>query len=345
MTRPVAENEPGVDPSGEKGWEVSLDDIRKLMNADRLPWPPDAVETPEAAHEATAGYKDVKEALLVTTDGPTREYADAAACEELMWAKKCLLESPDSEEARESLEKARKLLAFAEGNQSQAGFVEQEWREERELLDETLDRLEAEQFAPRVVNEMFVFDEDNREAIEEVTRKYKKLSDLRNQGGRLRGQGRATPAGPTGGTPQETPVENGPVTETAPAFEPVPIDRRELIKYEREHFAEFDPAKVEQFKAYLKVRLAEHFQKAEAARQEGREMRFTDTVAAVLGNGGEAPMFLGRAINHQLPAGERIDDLRVVLQMPFSEAAEKYLGIDMAKEYPDYFKTFSPRQG
>lgn len=346
MVKHAAETEPmtpdpGSGTSPESELKVGLPDIRAVMGVERLPWPPDDLETPEAAHEATAGYKDLKEGILVTTDRPTQKYADASACEEMTWAQRCLLEAKQADEterrealereARDSLEKARKMLAFAEGDTSQAEFVGSEWREERELLDSVLDRLEEDRFAPKTVNEMFVFDETDRAGVENVTGKYRKLSNLRGAGG-VRPEASGT-----------EPVSETPETERErrPGFEPVPTDRRELIKYEHKHFAEFDPAKIEQFKAYLEVRLQEHFRKANEARRNGQEIRFADTVAAVLGNGGEIPLFLGKSINHQLPPGERINDLNVVLRMPFSEVANRYFGIDVAEEYPEYSETFS----
>lgn len=114
----------------------------------------------------------------------------------------------------------------------------------------------------------------------------------------------------------------------------IPDDARERIPFAKQNFAEIKVDKIPLLTAYLQkevVGIAERV-------PEGSS--YPDTVATVLGNGGEAWQFLRAVVSAK--QGGNIMEPDNFSRLSFSEVAQS-LGIDVRKLVPDYDKRFRAR--
>ena len=122
--------------------------------------------------------------------------------------------------------------------------------------------------------------------------------------------------------------------------EQLPQDRRGLYKYFKDNFGKLEGVSFEDFRRGLTSDVENKFQAWAKQnldmiiKDKPRGARYPDTVASVLGND---LGFLQRLI--AVKEG-RVVDYKELLPMSFSEAARKYLNLDLPK---DYFDHFSPR--
>jgi|GEM_PF-1440512 len=134
-------------------------------------------------------------------------------------------------------------------------------------------------------------------------------------------------------------------TETADQVD-LPTSFREMVPFMRKHFkkfAEMDLSSFEQNFTDADRKLFVRCIKQSLKNQINEKVatgRYPDTIASVLTNGGEAVgVFLRIASQKE----GKVLDIDQFLAMPFSKAANEYLGLDVHKIIPNYFQNYSPR--
>jgi len=122
--------------------------------------------------------------------------------------------------------------------------------------------------------------------------------------------------------------------------EQLPQDSRSLNRYFIDNFRKFKGITIEQFKQQFTPKVEQKFQAwakqhiDTMIKEQPAGMRYPDTVASVLGN---SPAAFQSIVSLKEGRNASYDEL---LKMPFSEAAKKYLDIDLPE---DYFNHFSKR--
>ena len=146
------------------------------------------------------------------------------------------------------------------------------------------------------------------------------------------------------GTPQASAQEQSPenTEEGFAASEDlakIPGTHGERVAFEKENFTgEFELAKTPLLAAFIQKELVGLAVKA----REG-DMRYPDTIASVVGNGGDALHYLNAVFNTQLKAQQAPPmPVKEFLALPFSEIA-KVIGLDVMKIIPDYEQCFNVR--
>ncbi|MCA9323524.1 hypothetical protein KC992_00290 [Candidatus Saccharibacteria bacterium] len=140
------------------------------------------------------------------------------------------------------------------------------------------------------------------------------------------------PENPTGDT-HNIPEQGNPDSQTE-MLAKVPDDRRERILFAKENFTgRFDSEKTPLLAAFLTKELAG------IASRVPEGSRYPDTVAAVVGNGGDTWHYLRAVLTAKTGKNLQPNDFS---RLPFSEVA-RTIGIDVKKVVPDYEQRFSPR--
>ena len=300
---------------------VSPDLRPERMDPERdLPWPPESITDLESLHNTVIDAHAVTE-RCVLMGGPDKEFAQVAFDEE-MYAARLALREPSAtnhQHAQDSLTMAAQLQDFIDGDQNQAAFVTELYEERRAALDQRLDRLGEGPTRAEIADEfgLDIANDADQELINQAELWQSEMTKLRSAF-------------------SETETDHS-MSEGQPTFPTPPETQGQLFKYEREQFPEFDPAKVEQFRAFIDAQLRVHHAKLETARSTGRNVTYQDRVTSVLGNGGSGVEFLigaGRA------AGHRIEDVNQFLAGSFVEAVKAYLDYDLLETHPEYHRDF-----
>jgi hypothetical protein len=128
--------------------------------------------------------------------------------------------------------------------------------------------------------------------------------------------------------------EHGNTDPQAEMLAKVPDESRERIRFAKENFTgKFDLEKTPLLAAFLTKELAG------VASRVPEGSRYPDTVAAIVGNGGDTWHYLRAVLASQTGMNLQPNDFS---RLPFSEVA-KSIGIDVKKVVPDYEQRFSPR--
>ncbi len=121
------------------------------------------------------------------------------------------------------------------------------------------------------------------------------------------------------------------------AKEQLPQDSRSLNRYFVDNFRKFEDITLEQFKQQFTPETEQKFQAwvkqhiDTLIKEKPQNVRYPDTVANVLGNN---PVVFQSVVS--LKEGRNVD-YDELLKIPFSEAAKKYLDIDLPEDYFDHF--------
>lgn len=282
----------------------------------------------------TADAVEYTEALLVTSEHPTAEFVQAALDEELCAALQEMLRSPGSgslETVQSFLETAAKLADYRDGDESQAEFVEEFFADRRAVVLDTLDMVESSRFSRKEIAEIHMLDvtsDDDQTSIDAMELKYRKLSSFRHVD---------TSQSEAAGHDAE---HAKPRSEQLPYELPPTDSQGKLFKYERENFSEYNPARIDQLKAFIDAQIKVHREKLTQARHTNPEANFVDTVGGVLGNGGKAVEFLAQHIATRDGRPMSADEM---FSSSFADLAARYLEMDVAESDPAYDRDFRRR--
>jgi hypothetical protein len=336
--------------------KTTLDTLRNLAKQ------PEQYNTPEAAETAFDAVRTLTSEIALDK-GQAKELAEALAHEEMLLNRKSQLnayaEGGDAIESfqrsqQENLLLASKLFEYSEGKTEMTDEIKGVLQARIDEINSELDQL-GNEFAHDKIAE--IKGTNDPLSLHRFEQEYRHLAEVRSGGLTRELQSQAPTQPEFVQTVQQAAAEKeqavqkarqavekatGNEAETGLDKDQVPTDRRGLIGYEREHFKEYDAGKIDQLKAYVDATLT-MLESNHATLADPENTRYPDTVAGVMGNGGEAVMFLGRTINEARPPGEKYDDVSEILRLPFSEVAKQYLGMDVETSHPEYFQIFSRR--